>query len=99
ALDGLTLAGPAARPLLVAWSRKSGRLRLWDIGRGVALNPMDSRGYEVTGVDSAFDGRGITLMIQGIAQNSVRCDQVFLPWRTDQPPFAPEAIGPRTKRP
>ncbi|TVZ83616.1 AAA domain-containing protein [Streptomyces sp. BK340] len=85
ALDGVALAGPAQRPLLVGWSRKSGRLRLWDVRREKALDPMESRGYDVTGVDSAFDGRGITLMIQGIAQNSVRCDQVFVPWPVGSP--------------
>ncbi|MER5908405.1 WD40 repeat domain-containing protein [Streptomyces mirabilis] len=84
ALDGVALAGPAERPLLVGWSRNSGCLRLWDVRRGKALDLMESRGYEVTGVDSAFDSRGITLMIQGVAQNSVRCDQVFVPWRVDR---------------
>ncbi|MFS8202464.1 NACHT domain-containing protein [Streptomyces sp. CWNU-52B] len=81
ALDGVALAGPAERPLLVGWSRNSGCLRLWDVGQERALGLMESRGYEVTGVDSAFDSRGITLMVQGVAQNSVRCDQVYVPWR------------------
>ncbi|MEU6608829.1 NACHT domain-containing protein [Streptomyces shenzhenensis] len=94
-LDGVALAGPAERPLLVGWSRKSGRLRLWDIKRERELDPIESRGYEVTGVDSDFDGRGITLMIQGIAQHSARCDQVFVPWRVDQPPSGPGVVRQR----
>ncbi|MCM2576995.1 NACHT domain-containing protein [Streptomyces meridianus] len=95
ALDGVALAGPPQRPLLVGWSRDSGRLRLWDIRRERALEPVESRGYDVTGVDSAFDGDGITLMVQGVGQNSVRCDQVFVPWPAGHPVSGPEAIGHR----
>ncbi|MDR3080788.1 MAG: NACHT domain-containing protein, partial [Streptomyces sp.] len=97
ALDGIALAGPAQRPLLVGWSRNSGRLRLWDLKREKAVEPVEFRGYDVTGVDSAFDSRGITLMIQGVAQNSVRCDQVFVPWRLDQPVSTTKIIGQRAE--
>ncbi|MFI1565247.1 hypothetical protein ACH4ZX_19700 [Streptomyces sp. NPDC020490] len=83
-LDGLTLAGPPERPLLVGWSRESGSLRFWDVRQERRLEPMESRGYEVTSVDSAYDGHDITLMIQGIAQKSLRCDQVVLPWPADE---------------
>ncbi|MET9735658.1 NACHT domain-containing protein [Streptomyces sp. NPDC006458] len=94
-LDGVALAGPAERPLLVGWIRNSGRLLLWDVRREKELDPMESRGYDVTGVDSAFDGGGITLMIQGVAQNSVRCDQVFVPWPVDRRPDRRTGDPPR----
>ncbi|MFD9032937.1 NACHT domain-containing protein [Streptomyces sp. NPDC059567] len=94
-LDGLTLAGPPERPLLIGWSRKSGRLRLWDVRRERSLDPMESRGYDVTNVDSVYDGRRITLMIQGIAQNRLRCDQVVLPWRIDEDGPAPRVVRQR----
>ncbi|MEU0741625.1 NACHT domain-containing protein [Streptomyces sp. NPDC006134] len=97
-VDGLALAGPAQRPLLVGWSWKSGRLRLWDIRGEQALKPIASRGFDVTGVDSVFDGRGITLMVQGIAQSSLRCDQVFLPGQAGQHPSVVKVVGQRTER-
>ncbi|WUH90176.1 hypothetical protein OG900_08705 [Streptomyces sp. NBC_00433] len=94
-VDGLALAGPAQRPLLVGWNRKSGRLLLWDVRRGEELDPVESRGYDVTGVDTAFDSRGITLMVQGVAQHNLRCDQIFVPWRVDGPVPGPGVGGRR----
>ncbi|SED92925.1 AAA domain-containing protein [Streptomyces sp. TLI_105] len=88
-LDGLTFAGPPELPLLIGWSRGSGRLLLWDVRREQALEPMESRGYPVANVDSVYDGHHITLMIQGIAQKSIRCDQVALPWRVEEDAPAP----------
>ncbi|MER5480544.1 NACHT domain-containing protein [Streptomyces sp. NPDC002734] len=79
-LDGLVLAGPPEGPLLVGWSRKSGGLRIWDVAREEPLTPLQPRGYQVTTVDSVSGEGRVTLMIQGIAQNTVRCDQVSLPW-------------------
>lgn len=52
--------------------------------REESLDPIESRGYDVTNVHGTYDGRRITLMVQGIAQKSVRCDQVVLPWQVDE---------------
>lgn len=77
-VQGLALAGPPERLVLVSWGRNSGRLMLRDLVGRRDLPPLESRGYPVADVASVHDDRGTTLLIQGTEDAGMRCDQVLL---------------------